>query len=110
MKSLQEGLGLKSGRILTSNSRLARIPIIGQFLDGIKRLITRHEGRATLHTEICHEFTRDCDSLFDELGPELWPDIEEEGDTPVWLLENSKNSNGQFPARFQYSNLEDRKM
>jgi len=79
-------------------------PEIDRLLEGFYDINEEHSNLKTSQIRASESIKRKTDELFNELGPTLWPDINEQPGVPPWLSYPSES------ARLSYSDEADRKL
>jgi hypothetical protein len=106
MTKLRIRLGLKH----LPKKQTSRTPqVIGELLTGLTRInrrYSKHKARKVIQAS--EGIRKEADELFNQLGSRLWPDSDERGDFPTWLLDSSDQSSGSH--RLYYSNRDDHAM
>lgn len=79
-------------------------PEIDRLLEGFNEINEEHSNLKTSQIRVSESIKRKANNLFDELGPTLWPDINEQPGVPPWLSYPSES------ARLFYSDETHRKL
>ena len=103
---LKAQLGLNIPRSSSETDPL----VINRLLEGFARINKRYADLKPPQIHASDQIRNKSSELFEELGPDLWPDIDEQAGLPSWHLYPSGNSDEQHQSRRYYSSITDRNL
>lgn len=84
--------------------------VITQLLKGFTEINENYAGLKPPQVHASEHIRHKASELFEELGPDLWPDLDKQAGVPSWLSCSSDDSDEQQQSRRYYSNITDRKL
>lgn len=85
-------------------------PVITRLLEGFAKINKRYVDLKPPQIHASEHIRNKASELFEELGPDLWPDLDKQAGSPSWLFYPSGNSDEQQQSRRYYSSITDRNL
>ncbi|GAB7323901.1 hypothetical protein MBLNU13_g07330t2 [Cladosporium sp. NU13] len=82
--------------------------VIIRLLEGFTKINESHADLSPPQIRTSEHIRNEAGELFEELGPDLWPDLDKQAGLPSWLSCSSGDDNEQKRTRRYYSDSTDR--